>query len=183
MDSRLSQLKTDRERVTRFCKWLSRVFYIFLMIYCLVVVLIVSSAIFPPLGFSYVGPDNVLLFVPIICNITAGGIALFVIARMLQMVGNGLSPFSLSSSRQIKILAIVLVVGVISGAVINPGTQFGSESASGAVAFGFSDKPNNAAYKSIHIDIKSLFLSIICFALSPIFRYGALLQSEADDLI
>ena len=102
-----------------------------------------------------------------------------VIAQMLRTIGKGESPFSLSSARQIKVLAIVLLVGVVAGALITPGTQVGSVSESGAISLMSIGHTTDIAY----IDLGDLLLSIICFALSPIFRYGALLQSEADDLM
>lgn len=183
MDRRLNQMKIEQKRITAFCRRLSWVLYIFFIAYCLTVALVAWVSAFPPASFSYVGPSDPMLFIPMICNLGAGGVAIFVIARMLQKVGKGLSPFSLSSSRQIKILAIILLIGVVSEAIIDPGARIGSESTTGSISFGFSGSSSGAAYESVHIDFTSLLVSIICFALSPIFRYGALLQSEADDLM
>lgn len=182
MDERLSKMELARKNITRICKRLSWAFITFFVIYCLVVVSVTFVAIFPPAGFSYVGPGNVLTFLPIVCNIFAGGFAIIVIARMLRTIGKGESPFSLSSARQIKVLAIVLLVGVVAGALITPGTQVGSVSESGAMVLDFLGSSNDDMY-TMHIDLKGLLISIICFALSPIFRYGALLQSEADGLM
>lgn len=179
MDKRLNQLGKTREKITHICKLLSWVFVFFFVIYCLAFMFVIWISAFPPAGFSYIGPSNILFLIPIICNIVAGGIAVFVIMKMLRMVGNGMSPFSLASSRQIKALAIVLMVGVIAGAFMDPGMQVGSASESGSIAFESVGNEDDISY----IDLKSLFISIICFALSPIFRYGALLQSEADDLM
>lgn len=180
MDKRFDQIEKSRKNITRFCKWLSWVCYVFFAGYCLVAVGITFFAIFPLPGFSYVGPSSVLAFLPIVCNVFAGGLAFFIVARMLQKVGKGLSPFSLSCSRQIQVLAVILLVGVVAGALVDPGTRFGSESATGSISFDFR---GSNRYDSVYIDLRGLLLSIICFALSPIFRYGALLQSEADDLM
>lgn len=182
MDKRLDQIEKTRQNISRTCKWLSRTFHVFFIAYCLTVVVIAFFALFPLAGFSYVGPNNVILFVPIFCNIAAGGLAIMLIARMLRAIGKGESPFSLSSAQQIKALAIVLMVGVVTGALITPGTQVGSVSESGAMVLDFLGGSNDDMY-TMHIDLKGLLISIICFALSPIFRYGALLQNEADDLM
>lgn len=179
MDKRLNQMRATRRNMTGLCKWLGWFFTLSFVVYCLAIILVAIVIVLPPIGFDYVGPKNALSFIPIICNLTAGGIALFVVARMLRVVGRGQSPFSMSCARQIKFLAIVLIIGVVAGALITPGTQIGSMGSSNFVVFDFAESEKYDA----HIDIKSLFISIICFALSPIFRYGALLQSEADDLM
>ena len=80
MDERLSKMELARKNITRICKRLSWAFITFFVIYCLVVVSVTFVAIFPPAGFSYVGPGNVLTFLPIVCNIFAGGFAIIVIA-------------------------------------------------------------------------------------------------------
>lgn len=182
MDKRFDQIEKSRKNITRFCRWLSWAFNVFFAGYCLAVAGVTFFAIFPLPGFSYVGPDSMLAFLPIVCNVFAGGLALFLVAQMLRTVGKGLSPFSLSCSRQIQVLAVMLLIGVVAGAFIAPGAQVGSVSESGAMVFDFPGASKNDMY-TMHIDLKGLFLSIICFALSPIFRYGALLQSEADDLM
>lgn len=179
MDKRLGEMEIARRRIMRFCGWLRWAFGGCLVLYCFAVAAIIFVAIFPPEGFNYTGPSSILLFLPLACNVFAGGLILFVIVQMLNTVKKGLSPFSLSSARLIKALAIILMIGVVSGVFIDPGMQFGAVSTSGSIALKSIGNENDVAY----IDVRGLFLSIICFALSPIFRYGALLQSEADDLI
>lgn len=179
MDRRLSQMEAARKKVSSLCRYLSWVFLFCLVLYCLIVLLIIFAAIFPPAGFSYVGPASIFAFLPIGCNVFAGGFALFLIMRMLKAIGEGLSPFTPLLARYIKVLAIVLLVGVVVRAFIDPGIQVGSVNGSSSIAYESAGNENH----SVYIDSKGLFISIICFALSPIFRYGALLQSEADDLI
>lgn len=179
MNKRLGEMEAARKRIIRLCGLLRWVFGGCLALYCFAVAAIIYVAMFPPDGFNYIGPSSIFPFLPLVCNVFAGGLTLFIIIRMLNTVKKGLSPFSFSSARLIRVLAIVLAIGAVSGAFIDPGARFGAVSSSGSIALKFIGNENDVAY----IDVRGLFLSIICFALSPIFRYGALLQSEADDLI
>lgn len=179
MDKRFKEMNATRKRIMRLCGLLKWIFRLCLVLYALAVMLIVFVAIFPPDGFSYIGPNSFAAFLPMICDVFAGGFVLIIITKMLKSIEKGHSPFTFSSAQQITVLAVVLLVGVISGAFIDPGMQVGAASMSGSISFESAGGKNDAAY----IDVRGLILSIICFALLPIFRYGAMLQSETDDLV
>lgn len=174
-----SKLSAGAKAVTTLGKRLYWLFLVLFVLYCLAAILVCLYSIFPPEGFSYVGPPSILLLLPVVFKVLAGGLALFLVAKMMKSISKGASPFSPSASFHVKIIAIILLLGVISGIFIEPGSWVGAVADKSTMAYEFGG--SNRA--DVYIDTTSLFLSIICFALSTIIRYGALLQNEVNDLV
>ena len=67
----------------------------------------------------------------------------------------------------------------ICGFFITPGTDVGAINGDANMLI----ESDASASDSIHVDATSFMISIVCFALSFIFSYGATLEQETDDLV
>lgn len=181
MDKHLSQIENTRNKIVALCGKLQWLFFACFVFCCIVFLAIVVFSILLPFGSSYLGPSSAISLLPVMLNVVAGGYALWLVTQMLRKIGKGLSPFSLSVARQIKALAVVLLAGVALGILIEPGSQIGVTDESGTHRMAYEH--GGSSDSDVFIDVKGLLTSIICFALSTVFRYGAALQQEADDLV
>lgn len=179
MDKYLAQIEKTRAKIISFCKKIQWLLLACFVLYCSGVIMVAVYAIFPPNGFEYVGPASSVCFLPMACNVLAGALTLFIIWRVFRNIGTGRSPFCLSFSRQIIILGVVLLISTISGMFIEPGTQIGSMDSAATMTYEFSGNSSDL----VSIDFRNTLAAIACFALSTIFRYGAALQDETDDLL
>lgn len=179
MDKRLAQIEKTRFKITSFCKKVQWLFLAIFALYCFGVIVVSAYAVFPPQGFKYVGPTSLLPFFPMICNVVAGGLTLFIIWRIFRVIGNGRSPFCPSFAKQTTILGAILLISTISGIFIEPGMQIGSMDSTSAMTYEFNGSSNDL----FSIDFRNLLAAIACFALSTIISYGAALQDETDDLL
>lgn len=179
MDKRLAQIEKTRFEITSFCRKTQWLFLAFFVLYCFGVIAVSAYAIFPPQGFKYVGPTSLLHFFPMVCNVVAGGLTLFIIWRIFRVIGNGCSPFCLSLAKQTAILGAILLLSTLSGILIEPGMQIGSMDSTSAMTYEFDGSSDDL----LSIDFGNLLAAIACFALTIIFRYGAALQDETDDLL
>lgn len=179
MDNRLAQLVESKESLVRIFKKLQWVFFAALGAYCAVMVAIFVYSLLLPSGYEYIGPDSVISLLPIICNVIAGGLVLFVLGIISRAIGKGASPFTFRISVYINVLALFLLISFVVTLFIHPGTQVGAVGENAVMAIEYDGNPN----EDINFDVKTLLASIVCFAMSAVFRYGAILQIEADDLV
>lgn len=179
MDTRVIAIRRYRDSLTSISKVLRWVFLVAFFAYLVIVVAVIAFTLLPPSGFTRIEPTSGVLLLPIACNVAAGGTALLLISHMFGKIALGLSPFCPSVSKALAVLGSVLLIGVVSDALITPGTQIGSISATSMMTFDYGGSGQNA----FNFDGKGLLISIFCFALSIIFRYGTVLQNEADDLM
>lgn len=179
MDKRLVTIRRYRDSLTSACKMLRWFFLIVFFVYAVIAIAIIVSSLLPPNDFTRIEPANSVLMLPIICNVTAGGVALLLLSFMFRKIALGLSPFCPPVSKALIVLGAVLLIGVISDTLITPGTQIGSISPTTMMTFDYGASDQTL----FNFDAKSLLASVFCFALSIIFRYGTVLQNEADDLM
>ena len=108
------------------------------------------------------------------------GVMLLVMRSVAKDVAKGRSPFTFEHAKHIKIIAWMFVVGFILNIFISP--DFIEMMHVGDVELGFvSDQVRR--YPTIHLDAKSLVGAIVCFSLSSVWKYGALLQADSDDYL
>lgn len=181
MDKRISHIREARNKTMLLCNKLHWLFFGGFALYCMIVFAIVVLSLLLPFGSTYLGPYSVVSLLPVALNVFAGGYALLLIARILRAIGKGSSPFLMQFAREIKVLAIILLAGVVLGVFIEPGSQVGVVDESGLHRMTYKHGGNSDS--DVFVDASGLLTSIICFALSTIFRYGAILQQEADDLV
>lgn len=179
MDNRITKLKNTKEKIESISKKLQWVFFAIFVVYSIVIIAIIIGSIISLTDLNYVGPDSVLGLLPMICNTIAGGVGLLIIGFMFRNISKGISPFSVSIIKAITALGFLFLLAFVSGLFINPGSTVGVESDSLIMEVDYDNHSNDVA----NIDLRSLLTSIVCFALAAIFRYGAVLQTEVDDLL
>lgn len=181
MDNRIVQLSKSKKNIVGLFKILQWVFFAFFVLYCLVVIAVSLYSFFQPYGYEYVAPDSVFSIVSIVFNVVAGGMAIFILWIISRRIGKGSSPFTFRIATLLTVLAFVLLASFLSILLINPGTQIGAvnDADSTAMAFEYYGEYDSDS----RIDVKMLITCIACFAMSAVFRYGAILQIEADDLV
>lgn len=81
--------------------------------------------------------------------------------------------------RQIQALGFLFLAITICSLFIAPGTELGTVDGNSYILI----DNNSSASDSVNIDVTSLMISVVCFALSFIFSYGATLEQETDDLV
>lgn len=181
MDDRIAQLNKSKKNIVALFRVLQWVFFALFVLYCFVVAIVLFYSIVQPSGYEYVEPASAFSVVPVAFNVIAGGMAVFILGIISRRIGKGSSPFTFSIATLLAVLAFVLFISFLSTLLIHPGTQIGAvnNANSTAVAFEYDGKPDS----DFRIDVKMLIACIACFAMSAVFRYGAILQIEADDLV
>lgn len=95
-------------------------------------------------------------------------------------VACGCSPFTIAHASQIRVVAWLFVAGFVLGILASPG--FVSVVDAGGVHVGLaSDQLTD--YPIVPIDVKSVVGAVVCFSLSSVWKYGALLQADSDDYL
>ena len=119
------------------------------------------------------GATYVLLLVDLVSN----G-ALFLIARSIfGTIAAGRTPFTFQHAQRLKLLGCLFVAVFVLNLLVPPAFSMMSEVEGLTLGIMSSQA---ASYSVISIDIKGLIGAVACFALSTVWRYGALLQAEED---
>lgn len=162
----------------------SRLSVLFLVLFILIcvslVVLIVLEIISYVVSSSTPEPYAAFQFGSSILMNAVYGVMLLVMRGVAKDVARGRSPFTFEHARRIKIMAWMFVAGFVLNIVISP--DFIQMTHIGALDLGLvSDQIGR--YPTIHLDVKSLVGAIVCFSLSSVWKYGALLQADSDDYL
>ncbi len=179
MDKHLSSIRRTRARLISTCKILSIFFFICLLLYCIAIAAIFIYIVAPPAGFSYIGPPSLLDLSPLILSTVAGGFTIFLLWRLFREIGGGGSPFTMMRVRQIQALGTLFLIAAMCNLLITPNGDVGV--ISGDAHMLLNSDPS--ASDSATVDVTSFMTAIVCFALSLVFKYGAALECEADDLV
>lgn len=160
---------------------LSVLFLVFFVALCVYLVALVALEIFSYVSSS-VMPDPYVVFQfasSVLINVTYAAL-LLVMRSVAQDVAHGRSPFTFAHAKQIKIVAWMFVIGVVLNLFISP--DFIEMMHIGDVDLGVvSDQSRR--YPTMRIDVKSAVGAIVCFSLSSVWKYGALLQADSDDYL
>ncbi|MCI8366622.1 MAG: hypothetical protein HFJ66_03365 [Eggerthellaceae bacterium] len=179
MPNSIHELRASKEHLTKICRVLKVFFYILLALYSVCVCAIFALIVLLPSGFSFVGPEQPIAAFSIVVDVAVGFLVLFILGRFCSIVSKGHSPFSSTCSKLLGILGLLIIVSVICKAFIAPGTDFGVVSDSGQAVVDY----DGSQADEVFIDVRGILEGISCFVLAVIFRYGALLQNETDDLV
>lgn len=155
------------------------VFSVMLVVYLIVIGVICVFSWLPPEGATSLLPESPITFIPIAFNFASGALALGLLGMMFGRIAQGVTPFSGGITRLLCILGFVLLVVFVSEALIPAGTQIGAVGDASTMSFDFGSSDTGI----VSLDAKSLLASIFCLSLAAIFKYGTVLQEEADDLM
>lgn len=164
-----------------FSAKLSALFLILFVAVCVSLVVVLSIEIFRCLTSSTVlSAGRVLQFVSTSIDYVIYGAMLLVMRSIAKDVASGNPPFTLSHANQIKAIAWMFVLGFVLGILVSP--DFAEIVQVGALDFGLTSG-QIGRYPTIPIDVKSVVGAIVCFSLSSVWKYGALLQADSDDFL
>ena len=172
MDKRLAAIEATRGKLVSTSKVLATIFLLIFALYCIAYAAVFLYMALLPNGFSYFGPSTFVGILPFIISSLSGGFTIF-------LLGRNASPFTPLRVRQIRVLGLLFLATAICGFFITPGADVGAISGDAHMLI----ESNASASDSVNIDATSLMISVVCFALSFIFSYGATLEQEADDLV
>lgn len=173
------QIEESMNRMQQLGKRLRLLFTILVVLICICTA-VIAVMVFAKISDGLVNDPSrtVSVFVPLaymfICCVGA-----MTLRGISGDMANGESPFTLIHARRIRALGWMLVVVAGIELVTSPGFM--------SITVGpFS--LINAPYAmfdelTMPLDIGAIIGAITCFSLSSIWRYGALLQSQAEDLV
>lgn len=103
---------------------------------------------------------------------------LYVIGSTCNSIRHGSSPFTMHTSRQIKVVSFLLLASFVLQAVVSV-IPFDGYSL-GVMRIGLAKQGDGVV---ADLSISTLVASVIGFVLSYVFKYGVLLQQLSDDTV
>ena len=103
----------------------------------------------------------------------------WVASRAFGDIAHEHSPFTTINSKRIKRLAWAMLAVLVAEALASP--EFFSSMNIPGLNAGIVATPDQLGNQLTFIDIKPAVLALVCFGLSYIFEYGALLQQVSDE--
>jgi len=162
----------------------SRLSVVFLVLFVAMVVSMTVLIFLEVFGYAYSSaspnPYAAFQFVSFMLISSVYAVMLLVMRSVAKDVALGRSPFTFSHARQIKIIAWMFVVGFVLNIFISP--DFVELMRVGEFNFGVASD-QLGRYPTIHLDVKSVVGAVVCFSLSSVWKYGALLQADSDDYL
>lgn len=121
---------------------------------------------------------HLLYAVPVAVSAFISIYILYVIGSICDSIRHGSSPFTMHTSRQIKVVSFLLLVSFVLQAVVSV-IPFDGYSL-GVMRIGLAKQGDGVV---ADLSISTLVASAIGFVLSYVFKYGALLQRLSDDTV
>ena len=121
---------------------------------------------------------HLLYAVPVAVSAFINIYILYVIGSICDSIRHGSSPFTMHTSRQIKVVSFLLLVSFVLQAVVSV-IPFDGYSL-GVMRIGLAKQGDGGV---ADLSISTLVASAIGFVLSYVFKYGALLQRLSDDTV
>ena len=150
----------------------------------LVVLSVVFCLVVEALHFSDSGqalePMRLMQLISTLLDFAIYGAILLAMRGIAKDVALGRSPFTIMHANQIRIIAWLFLAGFFLGIATSPG--FVSIADVGDLHVGFASD-QAIEYPVFHLDVKSVVGAVVCFSLSSVWKYGALLQADSDDYL
>lgn len=121
---------------------------------------------------------HLLYAVPVAVSAFINIYILYVIGSTCNSIRHGSSPFTMHTSRQIKVVSFLLLASFVLQAVVSV-IPFDGYSL-GVMRIGLAKQGDGVV---ADLSISTLVASVIGFVLSYVFKYGALLQQLSDDTV
>ncbi len=121
---------------------------------------------------------HLLYAVPVAVSAFINIYILYVIGSICDSIRHGSSPFTMHTSRQIKVVSFLLLASFVLQAVVSV-IPFDGYSL-GVMRIGLAKQGDGVV---ADLSISTLVASVIGFVLSYVFKYGALLQQLSDDTV
>ena len=121
---------------------------------------------------------HLIYAVPVAVSAFIGIYILYVIGSICNSIRHGSSPFTIHTSRQIKVVSFLLLASFVLQAVVSV-IPFDDYSL-GVMRIGLAKQGDGVV---ADLSISTLVASVVGFVLSYVFKYGALLQQLSDDTV
>lgn len=175
LEKALSQIRSVSSK-------LSKVFFAVLLLMCaasaLFVMFGIMSFVENPL-FDFARSVSLVPIVKIVISLLVYASSLYTASSMLHQISLGRSPFSFRYAKLIAVVGCLFAFDAVISFMMSPG--FAMVFHFDGIDLGYISS-QATEYPVFSIDVKSVFISVISFALSIVWRYGALLQEETDGL-
>ncbi len=168
--------------VQKVSKAFAVVFKVAFVLSCISCIALITLSILTTLSEVQTSFLSALLnIVPVVLSYLAFVIVLWCPACAFHDMSKGSSPFNRKQVRRIRLIGILLIASAVTEVLISLGysnvVQIGGDM---AIGYGSSSL---VAPSPIFIDAKAVIGAVVCFALSAIFSYGAILQEDNDGTV
>ena len=171
-------IKDTATKMARVSKRIRVGINVILVVYLVMVVAAIALSVITDSGTSSGFWEKILGGLSNLLSVVVVAILLAILSKAFQDVSKSQSPFTVKQANRITTMGVLLMVNVILEAVSSLVVPISSELAD--VSAGFVSTPLTM---NLYIDVMSLMAAIVCFCLSYLFRYGALLQWLQDETL
>lgn len=178
MENSAQKIDKSIQKMMTLGRWLAIMFTALLVaLCCCSLVAVISIGLMAAQGNIYDSSKMVSVVVPLMYLMISGGVTWALRGISVDMA-HGESPLILSHARRISIIGWLFVVAAVGDLLILP--RFLS------IVIGPFDLLGNTYSMfenlTLSIDIGAVLGAVCCFSASAIWRYGALLQDQTEDL-
>lgn len=179
MANSAQQIEESLNRMQRLGKRLRLLFTILFVSICICMVVVTAMVLAMIIDGTVDDPSHTVSIVVPPAYLIICAVGVMTLRGVSSDMAKGESPFTLAHARRISALGWMLVVIVVAELVVSPGFV--------AIAIGplsFINEPYAMFEKlTMPLDMGAVLGAITCFSLSAIWRYGALLQAQTEDLV
>ena len=168
-------LEESLSKVRKACKAIK------VFCFCAVFVFVVLGALLLFVGCSQEGGVNVLHLVNSAIYIVGSIVISWLAMRIFSDIEKGQTPFSITQVNRIRGIAFCFLVFAVMDFVFSP--VFFGHLPAGQVGIGFTNQADSSLRATIDLNIIALMMALLTYFFSVAFKYGALLQSNADDTL
>lgn len=179
----LVEVQVTLERIKKFCKVAGivlNIVFILVVAYWLILLLVAFASLFIDIDLSLVTTDTPALIIPLACSGFLLASLFKIGATVFLDVSHGESPFTLIQAKRLKWLSVIVVLYVFLEALLSPGFMAVLQLNGFDVGYSLVDYGANP---SISINVGALFVAVVFFSLSLVFKYGVLLQEFSDETL
>lgn len=177
MAKRVREIEDSREAIVRLGFRLRIVAMLLLGASALCAVALIVAAAFGFVATSSAAGSFAIVALLVWCSICAG--MAWALGGMAEDMAAGASPFTAGNTRRIKAVGWLFVAGAVVELLFSPGFA--------AVTVGVVEFVSQPAavvdFPVLPVDVASVIGAVVSFSLASVWRYGALMQAQMDDLV
>lgn len=143
----------------------------FVLVLCLALNAMMSGSMSDKSGTITVAAAPMFL---LLCDLS-----FFILGSMSRNIAQGVSPFTIKHSKMIAALGWLFLLTALIEFLTSPG--FISIELGRIALVGLSQ--TTIENLSLPVDVVAILMGVVCFAFSLMWRYGALLQKQTNDLV
>jgi len=164
-------------KISYFVSLLSKIFLTILILMIIIVVAVgigvtlnadFFSQVIEDTGSSYTVSHIQEMSVTAVVGFALGAIVVYYVGRLFSNIHRTNTPFTDDSVKFLEMIAILMVVGAFVIPIVSYATSFALE----------------AEYnQSVGVNLFAVFAAFLIYFMSLVFKYGAMLQKESDEML